>query len=116
MPGVGTSVDRRAFAHVGAVCSDERIEHLVCFVCGQLHPRWPGGEPGIVFKDGAWVQQLSAESRNLSMSLGAFRERYAGGHQRGEGPFANTTFLTDARLDKGCRSQGTSCTTSHQLA
>ena len=69
MPDVGVSVDRRTFAHLSDVYNDKKIESLVCFVCAQVHTRWPVGDPGIVMETGMWVQRLPAPSRDLNMSL-----------------------------------------------
>ena len=88
MPDVGVSVDRRSFLHLASVYGNDKTQSLVCFICGQVKPGWTVGEPEIQYRNGAWVQRLRMEARDLNMGLSTFLSRYAEGRERGEGPFA----------------------------
>ena len=49
IPLVGAAVDRRVLVHLGEILQDDRIQTLMCFVCGCKHVRMSGfnkyGEP-----------------------------------------------------------------------
>ena len=105
MPVVGLSIDRRTFKLANEHFNDNRIYSLVCFACAQVKTH--AGPHHCTKLDYGWCKQDNSEIKyapvtqlvswletdpdafESTLGLGTFLRRYADGHDRDSGVYAN---------------------------
>ncbi|CAE7860116.1 esrp2 [Symbiodinium microadriaticum] len=78
-PCVGAAVTRRSLRLLAQEASDERLQALVCFVCGQIYVTGQGD--GIMYQNGAWFNEVEKRKPGFWQKTCGFetwQERFGG--------------------------------------